>query len=122
DEGRARWQAAQIDRAYQFHQARPDALIVLRPDQTGYQGNPSAYVNDFAPVITDIANAVQIQGKPSIYIELGNEPNLVDQGWGADPANFNGWYQAVLALMRAALVPHGLFYPGLSPGPYGGSD
>ena len=52
-----------------------------------------------------------------LWFEIGNEPNLVGEGFYGDPATFNTWFMAVLAELRRRNFPHGVFYPGLSPYP-----
>lgn len=54
-----------------------------------------------------------------IWLELHNEPNLVQEGWGAswaDGADFNTWLLDVLGKYRAFLPGVKFLYPGLSPG------
>jgi hypothetical protein len=50
-----------------------------------------------------------------VWFELGNEPNLIGEGFNGDPATFNEWFLAVVAGLKARNFPHGVFYPGLSP-------
>jgi hypothetical protein len=52
------------------------------------------------------------------YVEIHNEPNLIDEGLGQSwqsAAGFAGWYQSVVALIRANWPTLLCGYPGLSP-------
>lgn len=55
----------------------------------------------------------------NIWIELHNEPNLVEEGWTlswADGAGFAAWLMDVYGRYRAVLPNVKYLYPGLSPG------
>lgn len=95
--------------------AHPETLTircVLRP---GDATNPTAYVGRVlraAQLATDSGC-----GNIPFWFELGNEPNLVGEGFHGSPDEFNAWFIAVTDLLRAAGFSHGYFYPGLSPYP-----
>lgn len=67
----------------------------------------------------DVQRAVEVLDGQEILIELHNEPNTAQSGWGsawADGQAFSRWFLAVLERYRAALPAARYLYPGLSPG------
>lgn len=79
--------------------------------------SPQQFYND---TINDVRRAVQAIGPGrEIWIELHNEPNLVQEGMtGAweNGAEFNTWLMPVLSLYKTNLSGVKFLFPGLSPG------
>lgn len=83
--------------------------------------SPQQFVNDTLSDTRRAVEALTFRGVPAsrIWVELHNEPNLVQEGWGASWANgreFGNWLTAVASLYRQALPGIPFLYPGLSPG------
>lgn len=83
--------------------------------------SPQQFYNDTIGDTQRAINALKSQGVPSgkIWVELHNEPNLVQEGLGASwmtGYGFGNWLSSVLDLYRAALPSVKYITPGLSPG------
>lgn len=98
----------------------PGKLWVVRAflDFGGRSVTPAQFVEW---TFSDVARTLQRLEGESVYLELHNEPNLVQEGLGASWANgsaFNAWYLEVLAQYRGRVAFPGLkmTFPGLSPG------
>lgn len=79
--------------------------------------SPQQFYQD---TIEDVKRTVQAIGSGrEVWVELHNEPNLVQEGMtGAwdNGAEFNGWLTNILSLYRANLPGVKFLFPGLSPG------
>lgn len=95
--------------------AHPETLTIRCVMRPGDVTNPIEY----AGRVLRAANLASEAGCGNIplWFELGNEPNLIGEGFHGDPGEFNGWFIAVTDLLRASGFSHGYFYPGLSPYP-----
>lgn len=97
----------------------PKAVFIVRAflDFGNRHITPTQFVNDTLP---DVQRSLNVLRNHKTYVELHNEPNLVQEGlqvtW-SDGTAFNIWFLAVLDLYRAALPKVPMLYPGLSPGP-----
>jgi len=73
---------------------------------------------------SDVKRTLDVIGNNDIvWVELGNEPNLVSEGYGTAYANaleYTTWFESLLRLYKAALPGVRFLYPGLSPGGDGG--
>ena len=99
----------------QLSYAKAETLTIrpiLRPGDTT---NPGAYVERVVRAVA-LAEAAGC-GHVPIWVELGNEPNLVGEGWHGSPDEFNAWFIAVVDGLHVRNFQHGIFYPGLSPYP-----
>lgn len=101
----------------------PGAEWIIRAFQTGWDRNitPQQFFDWTSSDTLRTVNALRSLGvgDEHIRIELHNEPNLVQEGWGAtwsDGTTFNGWLLDVLAKYRNFLPTVKYLYPGLSPG------
>lgn len=82
---------------------------------------PFQFIDDTINDTRRTVDALTNRGVPAanIIIELHNEPNLKDEGWGSSWANgaqFGDWILDVLLAYRTALPTVRYMYPGLSPG------
>lgn len=103
----------------------PNAPAIVRAfakfvDNAGQlrQVPPADFVNWTLP---DLIRAIQALDNREVWVELHNEPNLVEEGmwhsW-ADGAEFGDWLSEVLRQYKATLPGHVKYlFPGLSPGP-----
>lgn len=67
----------------------------------------------------DVREIVSRLGSREIWVELHNEPNLVQEGWTLSWSNgtsFSGWFNQLIALYRQSLGGVSFLFPGLSPG------
>jgi len=79
---------------------------------------PEQFYND---TIGDVERAVNhVGGGREVWVEIHNEPNLVEEGWmasWADGTEFVNWASHVLSRYRGRLPSYiNYMYPGLSPG------
>ena len=80
---------------------------------------PSNFIDWTFPDVNEMANRL---GNREIWVELHNEPNLMQEGlWGSweNGFQFNNWLLELLGFYKAStLTPKitGYLYPGLSPG------
>ena len=82
----------------------------------GRNVTPNQFFND---TISDVTRSLGALSGEAVAIELHNEPNLVDEGWGGSwggGLTFNDWYLSVLSLYRQHLPSAKFIFPGLSPG------
>ena len=82
---------------------------------------PGQFFNDTISDTRRTVDALVNRGIPAahITIELHNEPNLKQEGWGKSWANgteFGNWILDVMLSYRMALPTVRYMYPGLSPG------
>lgn len=96
---------------------------IIRAFQAGWDRTVSP-LDFFNWTIGDTQRAInalvpKYAGLDDVWVELHNEPNLVQEGWSTNWANgaaFGEWLAQVLALYRQALPGVRFIYPGLSPG------
>lgn len=94
--------------------AQPTTLTIRVMPRGGDHEQPLRFaqrVLNAAALAYDVGCA---HGLPQWY-EIGNEPNLIGEGFGGDAMTFNRWFISVVEYLRARGFVHGLFYPGLSP-------
>lgn len=116
DGNQAAWMEVQELRwRMQVSYAKPETLTIRPILRPGDVTNPGAYVGRVLRA-ADLALAAGCGNVP-LWFELGNEPNLIGEGFHGDPGEFNAWFIAVTDGLRAAGFNHGYFYPGLSPYP-----
>ncbi len=99
-------------------QAHPAAHWIVRAflDFGGRAISPRQFVDD---TIDDVRRALGVLQGKNVWIELHNEPNVAEEGFGTawqDGAAFTGWWLEVLDRYRDALPAGRFLYPGLSPG------
>lgn len=82
---------------------------------------PTQFVNDTINDVKRAVNAIATAGKgQAIWVELHNEPNLIQEGLGGAWSNgttFGVWLTDVLTRYDQALPQVKYLFPGLSPGP-----
>lgn len=83
--------------------------------------SPQKFYDDTVNDTARTVNALKSQGVPAskIWVELHNEPNLVQEGLGTSWANgleFGNWLTQVYALYQTRLPDVNYVFPGLSPG------
>lgn len=99
----------------QLSYAKPQTLTIRAILRPGDNVNPNAYVQR-------VLNAAALAAKTAcddtpMWFEIGNEPNLVGEGFHGSTDEFNAWFIAVADGLKVRNFPHGIFYPGLSPYP-----
>lgn len=103
---------------------RPNATFIIRAFLSFREGDghrvisPEKFFND---TLSDIQRAlVAIGPERKVHLEIHNEPNLHDEGFGTSWANgfeFANWLLSVKAMYESVLPETiGYIYPGLSPG------
>jgi hypothetical protein len=99
---------------------RPHANFVIRVFQDGWERpggiSPAQFIDWNTP---DVVRYIPLLDGRSVYIELHNEPNLVQEGWTHSWQNgyeFSNWLLPVIADFRKTFPGKRLVFPGLSPG------
>ncbi len=78
--------------------------------------DPNAFINATLPILREYQAAL---GSAPFIVQIHNEPNLRQEGWGsawADGYGFTVWFMSVLNAYRQAFPTAKLGYPALSPG------
>lgn len=105
----------------------PTATFIIRAFLSFWENGkprvitPVQFVNDTINDVKRAVNAIAAAGKgQAIWVELHNEPNLIQEGLGGAWSNgttFGVWLTDVLTRYDQALPQVKYLFPGLSPGP-----
>jgi hypothetical protein len=96
----------------------PDVPVIVRAFLSfgGREISPQQFFND---TINDVIRTLSALSNREVWIELHNEPNLVQEGLGTSWPNgteFGPWLMQVIDLYRQEFPSTKLLFPGLSPG------
>jgi hypothetical protein len=99
---------------------RPNADFVIRVFQAGWDRAGGIFPNNFIDWNTqDVVRYMPVLDGRAVYIELHNEPNLVQEGWTHlwnNGYEFANWLMPVITDFRKTFPGKRLVFPGLSPG------